>query len=188
MTYMFVGLDGEMSGTELSDGARLIQIGLALPNAAYVANINPGEMSWDPEAEAVHKIPRENLPSNPNADVVDANAYSFLVSLGADPKRRNKTIPVGWNVGSFDMPFVKETLPNLNSLFSRRTVDLNALCFALDGKEENGMRVNAETWKARSKEYAIKKIGYEDAHNAGWDAKMSLYCFEYLSMQMKGTN
>lgn len=184
MTFMFVGLDGEMSGTELSEGARLIQIGLALDNAAYTANINPGELSWDPEAEAVHKIPRESLPSEPNADVTDANAYSFLVSLGADPKRRNNTIAVGWNVGSFDMPFVKETLPQLNSLFSRRTVDLNALCFALDGKEENGMRVNAETWKKRSKEYAIEKIGYEDAHNAGWDAKMSLYCFYYLREQM----
>lgn len=186
MSFMFVGLDGEMSGSELADGARLIQIGLYLSSgASYVAYINPGEMSWDEESAEVHKIPRESLPSVPNFEQVDTNAYEFLVSQGADSKRRNNTIPVGWNVGSFDMPFVKETLPKLNSLFSRRTVDLNALCFALDGKEENGMRVNAETWKKRSKTYAIDKIGSNDAHDAGWDAKMSLYCFEYLREQMR---
>lgn len=185
MTFLYVGLDGEMSGTEVNEGARLIQIGLALPNrSSYVAYINPGDLLWDEESAAVHKIERSALPSFENAGQVDQNAFDFLVGQGADPKRRNKTVPVGWNVGAFDMPFVRESLPKTNSLFSRRTVDLNALCFALDGKND----LNFESWKKRSKEYAIEKIGYENAHDAGWDARMSLLCFEYLSNGMKEEN
>lgn len=185
MTFLYVGLDGEMSGTEVTEGARLIQIGLALPNgSSYVAYINPGEMLWDEESAAVHKIERTALPSSENADQVDQNAFDFLVGQGADAKRRLNTIPVGWNVGAFDMPFVKESLPKTYSLFSRRTVDLNALCFALDGKDD----WDFETWKKMSKQYAIERIGYENAHDAGWDARMSLLCFEYLSGTPKENN
>lgn len=177
MAFTYVGLDGEMSGTEIQDGARLIQIGLALENGAnYNAFINPGELSWSYEAEEVHGISQDRLPSFANAEQVDANAYSFLISQGAVPNKRINTVPVGWNVGSFDMPFLKLTLPMTYSLFSRRTVDLNAICFALDGKQGR----TAKSWKDYSKIYATEKIGYEDAHDAGWDAKMSLYCFEFL--------
>lgn len=182
MSFMFVGLDGEMSSSELDQGGRLLQIGLALANgASYIAMINPGEMLWDEQAVAVPRFTREMLPSSVNFEEVDRNGYEFMIEQGASPKRRNKTVPVGWNVGAFDMPFVRETLPLTYSLFSRRTVDLNALCFALDGKDN----LNFESWKKRSKEYAIKKIGFDNAHDAGWDAKMSLYCFDYLREQMR---
>lgn len=183
--FLFVGLDGEMSGTELQDGARLIQIGLAVSAGTFASYVNPGTLSWSEEAEEVHKIPQSSLLDFPDAEVVDLNCYEFLVSQGADTKRRNNTIAVGWNVGSFDMPFVRTSLPKTNSLFSRRTVDLNALCFALDGKEDNGVEISFETWKKRSKEYAIEAIGFENAHDAGWDALMSLYCFHYLRHQMR---
>lgn len=185
MSFLYVGLDGEMSSSDLDRGGRLLQIGLALTNgASYSAMINPGEMLWDEEAVAVPGISRSDLPSDVNSNEVDMNAYGFMISQGTNPKRRTKTVPVGWNVGAFDMPFVRETLPMTYSLFSRRTVDLNALCFALDGAKN----LNFESWKKRSKEYAIEKIGYEDAHDAGWDAKMSLHCFEYLSNAMKEGN
>ena len=84
------------------------------------------------------------------------------------------------------MPFVQKLLPHTFSLFSRRTVDLNALCFALDGKVDNGMPVKVDTWKKRAKLYAIEKIGYENQHDAGWDAMMHLYSFEYLRNVMNG--
>lgn len=181
MAFTYVGLDGEMSSSELEQGGRLIQIGLALADgSAYSAMINPGEMLWDEEAVAVPGISRSDLPSYVNSEEVDKNAYDFLISQGAKPNRRMKTVPVGWNVGAFDMPFVRETLPLTYSLFSRRTVDLNALCFVLDSRNN----LNFESWKKRSKEYAIEKIGYENAHDAGWDAKMSLYCFEYLRQEL----
>jgi len=143
--------------------------------------MNPGECQWSEQAEAVHGLSLELLQAfaSPPAQV-DEELYEFLIALGADTKRRGKTIPVGFNVGSFDMPFVKDSLPKSFSLFSRRTVDLNAICFALDHKEHNGMPVKAETWKKMAKAYAIQKIGMENQHDAGWDSLMHIYCFEYL--------
>jgi hypothetical protein len=180
---MYIGLDGEMSSAELSLGGRLIQIGLALnTGATYGSMINPGEMLWDERAVAVPGFTRADIPAEENWERVDQEAYDFLESQGVNVKRRNKNVPVGWNVGAFDMPYVRETLPKTYSLLSRRTVDLNVLCFLLDGKDN----LNFDSWKKRSKQYAIEKIGYDNAHDAVWDAQMSLYCFEYLKTALNG--
>jgi len=181
MSYLYLGLDGEMSSSELSEGGKLIQIGISTAegvNRSYT--MNPGECQWTEQAAAVHGLSLEFLQSCPSPAVIDADLYKFLIALGADTKRRGKTIPVGFNVGAFDMPFVKDSLPKSFSLFSRRTVDLNALCFALDYKEDNGMPMKAETWKKRAKAYAIEKIGTENQHDAGWDSLMHIYCYEFL--------
>jgi len=181
MSYLFLGLDGEMSSSELSEGGKLIQIGVSTAegiNRSYT--MNPGECQWSERAFEVHGITLESLQSAPLPDEVDSQVYDWLIAIGADTNNRGKTIPVGFNVGAFDMPFVKDSLPKTYSLFSRRTVDLNALCFALDYKEENGMPVKAETWKKKAKDYAIEKIGMENQHDAGWDSLMHIYCFEYL--------
>jgi len=181
MSYLFLGLDGEMSSSELSEGGKLIQIGISTldgNNRSYT--MNPGECQWSEQAEAVHGLSLESLQLFRSPAEVDQDLYEFLITLGADTKRRGKTIPVGFNVGAFDMPFVKDSLPKTYSLFSRRTVDLNAICFALDHKEENGMPVKAETWKKKAKAYAIEKIGMENQHDAGWDSLMHIYCFEFL--------
>ena len=187
MSYLFLGLDGEMSSSELSEGGKLIQIGVATEDGLMRSyTMNPGPCQWSEQAFAVHGITREKLSTSLSPEIVDVKLYEFLVELGADTKRRGKTIPVGFNVGAFDMPFVKDSLPKSYSLFSRRTVDLNALCFALDYKEENGMPVKAETWKKRAKAYAIEQIGAENQHDAGWDSLMHIYCFEYLRQIIKG--
>ena len=187
MSFLFLGLDGEMSSSELSEGGKLIQIGVSTAEGRTRSwTMNPGECQWSEEAANVHKISREWLELCKTPAEVDSELYQFLIAIGADPKRRGKTIPVGFNVGAFDMPFLKDSLPKSFSLFSRRTVDLNALCFALDYQEENGMPVKAETWKKRAKAYAIEQIGAENQHDAGWDSLMHIYCFEYLRQIIKG--
>lgn len=193
MAITFIGLDGEMTSSELSKGGALIQLGLS----AFVSdelksksfNINPhwegDEVLWDEEAAAVHKIPREAVHSFDPPNLVDLELSIWMQEvLGAKVGKRRDNVPVGFNVGAFDMPFVQKLLPKTFELLSRRTVDLNALCFALDGSVLNGMPVKFETWKKRSKEYAIEKIGYENQHDAGWDAMMHLYAFEYLKEVM----
>ena len=187
MSFLFLGLDGEMSSSELSEGGKLIQIGVSTAECRTRSwTMNPGECQWSEQAFAVHGITRRRLSSSPSPAEVDAQLYEFLIAIGADANNRGKTIPVGFNVGAFDMPFVKDSLPKSYSLFSRRTVDLNALCFALDYKEENGMPVKAETWKKRAKAYAIEQIGAQNQHDAGWDSLMHIYCFEYLRQLIKG--
>lgn len=181
MSFLYIGLDGEMSSSELAEGGKLIQIGLFTQDGYQLSMmINPGECQWSERAFEVHGITLESLQSAPLPDEVDSQVYDWLIAVGVDTNSRGKTIPVGFNVGAFDMPFVKDSLPKSYSLFSRRTVDLNALCFALDYKEENGMPVKAATWKKRAKAYAIEKIGTENQHDAGWDAEMHYYCWEFL--------
>jgi hypothetical protein len=181
MSFLFIGLDGEMSSSELSEGGKLIQIGLSTEDGYQISmNMNPGECQWSERAFEVHGITLESLQSATLPDEVDSQVYDWLIAIGADTNNRGKTIPVGFNVGAFDMPFVKDSLPKTYSLFSRRTVDLNALCFALDYSIDNGMPMRAETWKKRAKAYAIEKIGMENQHDAGWDSLMHIYCFEYL--------
>lgn len=191
---LFIGLDGEMSDNDIDNGAALIQIGFAILkddglNATY-STINPilvddGQLHWSDEAAKVHNIPLEEVFNSPVSFEVDRQMKDWLINkAGLDPKSRINNVPVGWNVAGFDMPYLKKYLPASYALFSRRTVDLNAICFALGGAVKS-----AEWWKKAAKEYAEEMCppteGY-GPHNAGWDAIMSIYCFEYLSSAVRG--
>jgi len=187
MSFLYIGLDGEMSSADLAKGGKLIQIGIGFSSGeSFVSDINPGKMQWNPIAAKVHNIPEERVAQAPLPAEVDGALYDWLASMGVDPDVRGRNTPVGWNVGAFDMPFVHDLLPRSASLFSRRTVDLNAICFALEGRVHNGMPVKASTWKKMSKAYAIDKIGHENAHDAGWDALMHIHCFDYLAATVRG--
>lgn len=191
----YVGLDGEMSAANLDEGGKLIQIGFALwrghndDQIVFTKTINPApeEMLWEEEAAAVHKITREEIAEAADRYTADADCYAFLVGSGAGTKRRAKTIAVGFNVGAFDMPFVRHMLPKTNSLFSRQTVDLNAVCFALSIHTRfAGKLITMGAWKTLAKEYAAeqsKVLSHRDwhPHNAGYDASNALYAFEFLS-------
>jgi DNA polymerase III alpha subunit (gram-positive type) len=94
---------------------------------------------------------------------------------------RRDYVMVGFNVGSFDKPFIKQQLPITFGKFSRRCVDLNSIIFAMSDTHSQFERI-----KSKSKEYAFQKMegmfnGFKDRqHDAEYDAVMSLYCFEYL--------
>lgn len=182
MKYLYVGLDGEMSSNNVATGGRLIQFGLTVraPEGyldTFSMLINPGEMEWQDEAAAVHNISQDDIRDfgKPN-EVADALFYEWLTSRGADPKRKIATIAVGFNIMSFDMPFVRLQLPNTYSLFSRRGADLNAMCFLLDGKDGVGY----DKWKERAKKYAEDTLNTNAPHDAGWDSQMHLLCMDYL--------
>ena len=178
----YIGIDGEMSGNDIDAGAKLIQIGLAkyidneMQSIGYM--INPGEMSWSDEAEAVHQFTKDDVVTlGLEPSVVDT-----VVSDWANPtNQRRDFVMVGFNVGSFDRPFIKQVLPITYSRFSRRSVDLNSLIFSLS--DTNGQ---FERIKGAAKEYAFEKMegmfdGFQNRqHDAEYDAVMSLYCFEYL--------
>lgn len=90
-------------------------------------------------------------------------------------------ICVGWNVGSFDLPFVRRELPILGSLMHYRTIDLNAVCFTA----ERVLATDYRELKDEAKEYAEDKIvGAADWHDAGYDALASLKAWEYLIEKM----
>lgn len=178
----YIGLDGEMSGNDIDAGHKLIQIGMA----KYVDNVmvsigtllNPGVMEWSEQAESVHQFPRDFIETyGEDPAMVD----SMLANWANPGNQRRDVVMVGFNVGSFDRAFVKQSLPILFSKFSRRSVDLNSVIFAMSETNSQFERI-----KASAKEYAFEKMegmfdGFKNRqHDAEYDAVMSLYCFEYL--------
>lgn len=179
---LFVGIDGEMSCPDMEKGGKLIQIGVSVATPQGVETLSlylrpPEDMYWEDRAAEVHKITQETLRlSGKHPEEVDEILYEWLISKGANPKRRAKTVPVGFNITGFDMPFVKVTLPKTYSLFSKRTAELNGMLWMLHGKKGKTF----EEWKAMAMEYAkINMVTYKP-HDAGWDSARHLLCFEYL--------
>lgn len=185
----YIGIDGEMSGTDIDAGHKLIQIGLAKYNdvggvdhTGYL--INPGDMAWSMQAQEVHQFSEEDVKFYglwpEEVDPMTAN--------WANPgEQKRDFVMVGFNVGSFDRPFIKQTLPLTYGKFSRRSVDINSVIFSLSDTNSQFERI-----KSRSKEYAFDKMegmfqGFSNRqHDAEYDAVMSLYCFEYLRGLIKG--
>lgn len=187
----YIGLDGEMSSADINSGGKLIQIGLAkFDNGELVSTselLNPGMMDWQEEAYGVHKIEKWEVETLGKAP---AEVDPGLADWVSTTKSRRDVVAVGFNVGSFDFPFLSQTLPILKSRLSRRSVDLNSIIFALSDNDHEVQRI-----KADSKAYAHQKMeGLFDGrrnreHDAEFDAVMSLYCFEYLrSLLNKTTN
>lgn len=181
MVLRFHGLDGEMSGSDLAAGHRLIQIGVAVDTApdgtrlaapdvfSSLVGWPPPDLPWDDRAAAVHGIPRAAVLAAPRARVVDEQLHDWLVERGARADRRVDQVMVGFNVGAFDAPFLAQALPRSHALFSRRYADLNPLCFALG---------DYDAWRARLErtglDAAARAGRTEGAHDAGTDAVAAL--------------
>ena len=197
----YLGLDCETSTDSLAGGGKLIQIGLAhFCSDANVASLSltirqpESEMAWDEEAAAVHKITKEEVVSAKSAAEVDQLCVDF-VNEHFDLADNHKLIPVGFDVGAFDMPFVRATLPMLSKLFGRQSLDLNSICFGFsiaraDSLDDTGDEM--QHWKRSSIDCAHKKLA-EDSystregwweHNAGYDAAEGLLALKYLVENM----
>lgn len=195
MTFLPFGLDGEMTAADLDSGGRLIQIGVTVAvetgrYETFTSLINPGEHHWDQVAEAVHGIAVEQVAAAPAATDVDDALYQWLIDHGANPTRTSRTLAVGFNVGSFDLPHLAMVLPRSAALFSRRSIDLNALCFTLDGA--NGPDGNPwawKTWKRTATAYAVAHLAGHPAaaHDAGYDAQLHLLAWHWLRDAVRGT-
>ncbi len=186
--YKLAGLDGEMTGgtktLEFYREYQLIQIGVAfdLTDNIYTSDIGfkENEYKWTQEALDVNKFTHERIQAGPSAALVDAEIVAWL--RGHNINETAKLIAVGWNVASWDLPFVRYYLPRFGKFLSYRTIDLNAIVFAAE--RITGLSYN--TIKDHAKRYAEKRLEHrcfqpEPAwHNAGFDAAASLAAFEYL--------
>ena len=189
MAIAFVGLDGEMTGADIREGAKLVQIGASVgvaPEEQFCSLIGwaPGEYFADPKAMEVHGIPPEEIHAAPRADEVDDRLYEWCLENGGTAEKR-ALIAVGWNVGTFDMPFVRDALPRTYGLFSRRSADLNAVCFALGRvARHSGSFPSWTAWRRMSKRAAEKELtdlGIGATwHDAGYDAVASLLSWQWL--------
>lgn len=182
---MFVGLDLETSGVDVDAGAVPIQLGMSLGGLSTFSeligwNFAFGQETWDGKAAEIHKIPLDDVRNAPSPDTVARMALGWL------PEHKERSlIGVGWNVGTFDFPFIARYMPSLARSFQYRFVDLNAVCFTLGMAGNRGMNGDQafgyKAWKNRAKKAAEQMIGTESRwHDAGYDAAASLFAWWYL--------
>lgn len=184
---IFVGLDGEMTHTEVNEGGRLCQIGIAFTERKmFVSDIGwgPSDYVANEQSLAVNKFTRSRIEKGPLAEDVDSWLCAYLEGQGGNPEKKI-LIAIGWNVGAFDMPFVKNALPNSFQFFSRRTEDLTAICFRYHRKIYwEGSYPTWHGWKRMAKDYAttelLKRGIPENEHDAGYDALHGIFCWEFL--------
>lgn len=197
------GLDLETSGTTHEDHVP-IQLGLTAPSGITATwliggwlwwedDLGPanGDMypggrwsHWSEEAAQVHGITQAQLQADglPAAKVA-LEAVRFIEAF-SDTWLGNRHV-VGWNVASFDMPFVRQHLGALSRVLSYRSVDLNAVCFTLT--EAHG--ISYKGLKRRSKEYAAEQLREtypgEMWHDAGYDSAAALHSWDYMKERVK---
>jgi len=190
--WLYVSLDGEMTGIDLTSGAALISVGAATwenkPGESihtYYSMMNPGEMTWSPEAAAVHGLSQQEVKQSKSASEVDDELSQWLTNLGAS---RGQVIPVGVNFASFDGPFFKKYLPKTSALLSHRTVDINSLCFTwacATGKSFS---------EVKTQMYAMANNLLDESgipvreHDAGFDAAQALTVWHAFVQNITGDN
>jgi len=124
------------------------------------------------------KFREEKLPTAKEVDEM------FLEWLKSDPmyKEGNKfcLIPLGLNVGQFDMQFVRYWLPKSGEVFGWKSMDLNALLFdhAIQRGENPSDVMRAA--KELGHMFAIDHFGEKKLHNALYDAWKAIGAYRYI--------
>lgn len=189
-----IALDCETTGLDLAAGNVPIEVGAAFRDDSgnvqwFETRIlhEAGSFTWHPEAFKVNHFSLEEISdprvANP-AEIVDADLAVWLDAAGD-----YRLVPLGWNVGSFDWPFILKWLPITASLFKDRYgnpghqfADLNSMMFLLE-KAQQGMGSHPTKASLRGvAEKAADRDGMEVRwHSGGFDSYASLIAFEELA-------
>lgn len=182
-----LGVDIETGGLSPETNP-LLQVAVYHPPSGRVFRSDvrpePGADRLDAETLAVNGFTAERAAAAPTRADVDARLEAFLESVGVAPARG---VPVGFNVGAFDMPFIRRNLNRSGPLFTRRSIDLNAVCFALApvvGRNWQSLKAAAVQSAARCINVVVRAApqGYSGfrPHDAGYDAMEAWYCLKHL--------
>lgn len=182
--FYIIGLDIETSSSDLSYG-EILQLGVAykINDEYYTTEYNLffdksiwHDKNWSKESENVHKITKKSLTKN--KDTYDSVQSKIINLLNKTFGERSIIIPVGFNVGSFDLQFIKSKMPILYSRLSYRVIDLNSLFLY---KSLNSFDFNEFIEiKNNAKLDIAKNLSEKKEHNASYDAKLALLILEKI--------
>jgi len=186
----FLGADIETSGSDFVDRIKTIQIGVydLVTGDLFRSDIGWPDGSFDmvPEAMAVTGFTQERILGAPSAASVDNRLLQWLDEHNVKVKRG---ITIGFNVGIFDMPFIRRDLPLSAERLSYRCIDLNAVCFAL----ADSMNVSWMSVKEKAKKAARRQMTYDGSpfnhlqpHDGGYDAGEAAFAYKFLVVWMRG--
>ena len=176
--FVYMGCDLETTGT-LSK-SEIIQIGLYIDDDhKYVSDIgHRGAFHWEAKAFEVNGFDLKRVYNGKPMYNVDAELDEFITKVKQDFNCQSEHIlPVGFNVGSFDIPFIRRDLKLFFSGLGYRSIDLNALLVASSNSVDN---FNAR--KIALKEQAKQLITVDGKeHDALYDAELAIRCFNCLT-------
>ena len=205
--FDIISLDIETSGTDPEKHA-LLSIGCVRLSdlESFYAEVIHKELLVSPESFRVHGLDIRNidgrdstggaLPEIPNpgkrlsVEQTDQELFNWLKSDKFYREGKKYTlIPMGMNVGSFDMQFVRKWLPKTFALFGYRSIDLNSLIFLDSVRSETDFYTLKKAAKALGRSYALAKCPeeYRQAHNALYDAFSNVGVFTYVGEDLCGT-
>lgn len=95
------------------------------------------------------------------------STYNFILSK---LQKESSILPIGFNIGTFDMMFIKKYLPEFNKLFSYRAVDLNSIIYM-------EAEVNKVPYEKLKKYYSKK---FEVNHNALDDCRKAYEVYKEI--------
>jgi hypothetical protein len=177
-TNNFFGLDIETTGTTYEH--ELIQIGLYYsPTAQYVSDVGcRGNFKIDPRAMEVNKFTLQRIFEGKPAFEVDIELCNAIAQIAKEAELPvNALVPCGFNVGAFDMMFVRKMFPKFTNMLGYKTFDLNAaIMFA-------GIRDNLafDLLKQDAKNHINDLIKASNgAHDALWDAEQAKHIVDNM--------
>lgn len=178
MSFEIIGLDIETSTNDPNTG-EILQLGIAYQKDGVIIdheynlkyeksywNVN----NWSLESERVHKIRKKELESNTFdyklLEIEIINLFNNIFS------KETVLHPVGFNLGGFDLVFIKNKMPKVAERISHRVIDLNSLFITmnLEYKSEELFIKN----KKEKIEKVLNNIDNNKLHNASFDAKLAL--------------
>lgn len=162
------GLDIETSGSDIDEGYVLLSIGLDhyTSRKTFYREVVYPSFTMSPEALRIHKLDLSQFDTiteiRKHRPEVDRDLADWLMETAGT----QKLWPVGWNVGSFDMRYVRKFLPVSNHRFGYRSIDLNATSFAVDIATNHDMGYSKSNLLARKNQIGM--------HNALSDATQAV--------------
>jgi oligoribonuclease (3'-5' exoribonuclease) len=170
---ILAGLDIETTGVDINAGHRLIQIGIAFQDGLhFVADVLPsGDMAISAEALNINRFTLERIGKASPAKHVDETIANQLREKGY---KENSVTPVGWNVGGFDMCFIKRELPKIASFFTYRTLDLTGVAIMHELRTGKSYRDLKDAFHAK----IVEKLGRNERHDALYDAEAALIAID----------
>ena len=183
--FDIISLDLETSGVDIHESTILSIACVRLSDhKSFYADIRHKSLGVTPEAMRVNGIDIKTVDDAARRPISKVD-LEFREWLRSDPfYQEGKTytlIPMGMNVGTFDMKFVRMYLPKSAALFGYRSIDLNALAFAEAVRRNVEFKLVKEAAKVLGTTVAHENVPELGPHHALWDAYSNIGVFSYLT-------
>lgn len=194
MSKTLIGIDFETTGTNHNKHVPL-SLGLAwVQNGRYrtehiTFNLFSYDLhDWTPEAMIVNGMylgrHTHSIDAGAYMNVVKEADYNLFNLLTEITTWTGELVPTGWNVYGFDMRFLLHYFPKSAAMFYYSSrAELNTMCTMMDRiqDKESGTTKNIIKKEANQIiEEEYPKTSNLGAHNAEYDALLSLICYEIL--------